>query len=55
MTDSRARLWRRLFLAVLAVLGFALPMKSFAQEKAERTIDEIKVEAVKRARPACTR
>jgi esterase FrsA len=49
MPDSSARLRFRLFSAVLTVLAFALPIKSSAQEKAERTIDEIKVEAVKRA------
>src|ERR1700686_4049349 len=49
MIKTRAYLWLSLFSAATVVSSFFLPMKSFAQEKAERTIDEIKVEAVKRA------
>jgi esterase FrsA len=49
MIKTRVYLWLSLFSVATVVSSLFLPMKSFAQEKAERTIDEIKVEAVKRA------
>src|SRR5450755_4298559 len=49
MIKTRVYLWFWLVSAALVVSSLFLPVKSFAQEKVERTIDEIKVEAVKRA------